>query len=895
MKEGYDENKLSVPILGSCHGVPISEIFAPVILTDTASGQEQEGGQPLDGRLSKHSITEDRRTRATQKLRSYKGIFIKENILQKKIFLLGKAGAGKSTFCKHLADVWSNDKASPQFDEAEFLKKFRYLFSVSCRFAEASESIFDMICNQLFYENDEMIKVASHVLKDTPDECLVVVDGIDEWKGSAREATGRRGDIPGLPSRKGLEDCVVLSTSRPERIHMLPVKLDKTCGVLELHGIENAEQLISSIIEKTEYANPRQSCLNFLSQIEQSNMTDLIQFPLMLINALNIWDMNGTLSNSKCLNYSNMVEGLFLRARDANRIETHQQDQEKENHPELPGCFRDTNLCKFNSGLIIRLGRLAFDLLFNDDQNLSLIFSEQQTRKFLTQNELEISLAVGILSKAQTSSRSIRRIDNFSFCHTTFQEFLGALWLSTEQSKIMNMFIQQFRSVDTVLENKVFIEFFCGLSPSAGKELWKYIADEVIEKDEEILNFRQGDLHFSEYKAGTLQHLILQCMKETRSCGGEQHRQLYYFIPHINVETYTDKMDLDLIYSSMEKYIADIKSVNIFLETSSYIIKNMKKMKSAIAFSLTRKHSFDCHRFSATEAETTFVFGSQAEPVFQFPDQLNTLQIKSVDLTACTLEFPLHLVTLAFDYIKMSHSVLEQLISYIHDSSDLHNLHLGNLYCSDHGAISCLPVLNLERFQSFVDMTLKTLPVEIVRLPSQETMPIQLRDLSIAYIKMSHSDIEQLCSCLRVSSTLEFFSLTDLRCSDHGDNNSCSDHGDRCCIPSVDLKNHHSLTDVKLKNLSVDSVLLSGQPEQHNTSGFCERPEMYIMMISVNMSSQSWKRFLDSLPHPPNAMDVELEECNIDNDTKSYIGSCLHFTVRTDDPFRICFETNQGQ
>ena len=868
MKEGYDENKLSVPILGSCHGVPISEIFAPVILMDTASGQEQEGGQSRDVRLSKYSITEDRRTRASQKLRSYKGIFTKENILKKKIFLLGKAGAGKSTFCKHLADVWSNDEVSPQFDEAEFLKKFRYLFSVSCRFAEASESIFDMICNQLFFENDEMIKVAAHVLKNIPDECLVVVDGIDEWKGSAREETGRRGDIPGLPSRKGLEDCVVLSTSRPERIHMLPVKLYKTCSVLELHGIENAGQLIYSILVKTEYANPRQSCSKFYSQINRSNMTDLIQFPLMLINALSIWDMNETLSNSMCVNYSNMLEGLFLRARDANRIEAHQQDQEQENPPELPDCFRDTNLCKCNSGLIIRLGQLAFDLLFNGDQNLSLIFSGQQIRKYLTANDLKISLAVGILSKAQTSSRSRRRVDNFSFCHKTFQECLGALWLSREESKIMSMFTQQLRSVDTVLENKVFIELFCGLSPSAGEKLWKYIADEVIEKDENFFYFRWNDLLVSRFKAPALQRLVLQCMKEARSSCGEQHRQLYYFFPGIYIDINTNEMDLNLIYSSMEKYMADIKSVFMFDKISSYIIKNMKKMKSAIAVVLRGVHD-DC-------------------PVLQFPDQLKNLQIKSVDLTACTLEFPLHLVTLAFVDLDMSHSVLSKLISYIKVSSDLHNLCLEGLHCSDHGDISCVPTLYLQRLQSYVELTLDTLPVEIVRLPSQETMPIQLRDLHIASIKMSHSDIEQLCSCLRVSSKLEFFWLTELRCSDHGDNN--------CCFPSLDLQNHHSLKDVELWTLSVDSVLLPGQLKQHNTSDFYGRLSMSIMMVSVNMSSQSWKRFLDSLlPHQSNKLAVSLWGCNIDNDTKSYIRSCPYFTVTVDDHSVFNFNTKQGQ
>ncbi|MEW8548776.1 MAG: NACHT domain-containing protein, partial [Candidatus Thiodiazotropha sp.] len=214
--------------MSSCYGVPISDIFTPVILSqdNKYAAEEQEGRNTGDARSHKVSVTEDMRTickkqrvRESAKISSYKEVFFKANVLQKKIFLLGMAGAGKTAFCTHLSDVWSKNKMSPQFDDAAGLNQFRYLFRVSCRFAEASESIFDMISNQLFCENDETLKVASHVLKIAPDECLVIVDGIDEWKGGAREETGRRDDIPGLPSRKGLEDCVVLSTSRPERIH----------------------------------------------------------------------------------------------------------------------------------------------------------------------------------------------------------------------------------------------------------------------------------------------------------------------------------------------------------------------------------------------------------------------------------------------------------------------------------------------------------------------------------------------------------------------------------------------------------------------------------------------------------------------------------------------------
>ena len=764
MIDGYNDTKLDVPVLMTCHGLPVSEIFVPVILsrdTDSSDSEQRTGGE---------------------KLSSYKELFFEKDALQRKIFLLGKAGAGKSTFCTHVIDIWCSDKVSPQFDDSEVLKQqFRFLFSVSCRFAEASESIFDMICNQLFSENDEMIKVARQVLKNTPNECLVMVDGIDEWRGSASMATGRRGDIPGLPSRRGLENCVVLSTSRPERIHMLPTKLDKTCHVLELQGIQNTEALIRCILEEVESSDPVQSCSEFLSQVRQNNMTGLIQFPLMLINALNIWDRNGALSISMSVNYSNMVEGLFLRAKEAGRIEEHEQGRKKENSAELHDCFRDTDMCKQNAGLIIGLGKLAFDLKFRDNQNSSLIFSRQQSSNYLTELELETSLAIGILSKAQTFSKSSRKIESFSFCHKTFQEFLGALWLFRVQSEFMDIFLQQFKTIDNLYDNGVFLQFLCGLSPSSGDTFWRYIVEEVIEKDTKINECRLEDLN-CEYKVQKVQDLVLKCIKEARNSDLEQHRQLYYFMPDIYISDDTDKGDITLINSLVDKYVTDIKSVTVGGTIPSNIFKFMKQMHSAVRIRI-KGH-----------------FPSEL-PLVQFPHQLKKLAIQCATITS-RIELPIHLTSLTVHFTKFAHNSGKELFSYLRSSSALQDLELEYLYCSDHGFGCCLPALDLQRHNSLEKVKLRNISVESVLLPGQGTLPLPLTRLIVSGSKLSHGSWKELFSLLRVSSTLEYLMLGWLYCSDHGDS---------CCLPALDLQRHNSLKIMELIQLSVESMLLPGQ------------------------------------------------------------------------------------
>ena len=786
MEHGYTGIKLEVPFLLSCHEIPVSEIFAPVILKkDTESPASNQG----TGKSEKQ-------------LRSYKEIFFIEDVLQKNIILLGKAGAGKTTFCKHLTDIWCSGKVSPQFMDAAEFQKFRYLFSVSCRFAEPSESIFTMICNQLFRINDEMIEVARQVLKNTPEECLVVLDGIDEWKGSASKSTGRRGDILGHPSREGLEDCVVLSTSRPERIHMLPTKLDKHFSVLELQGIDRYEKLIRCILEKAEYPDPEKSCSEFLSQIRDSKMTDLLQFPLMLINALNIWDMNKTLSSSMCINYSKMVEGFFSRAKSANRIEEHEQERRNETCLELPDCFRHTDMSKQNARLIIKLGKLAYDLLFNDEQDSSLIFSGENIQGYLTKDELSTSLATGILSKAQMTSRSIRKIESYSFCHKTFQEFLGALWLSMEQSNLMIKFTKQFKSIYDLFANRVFILFMCGLSPGAGERFWRCIADEVIAKDKDIANYRLGhfsqddcfnyNLYFSVIDnnycplVDETQDLVLECIKEARCSSSEHNQQLFYVLPDIFINSSTSKQSIRLCYGLMKKFLNEIKSIKLQGLNDFRILK-----PKLLTMGVTEKS-----------------------------------QLKK--------ESPLQLTNLFVHTTKLPHSVIEQFGSSLRDFPTLKNLVLDRLYCSDHREGCYLPLLDLQRHYSLetVKVILENLSVESVLLPGRGTLLSQLTKLTVECIKISHSGIEQLCSCLRDSSTLQDLVLAGL---------SCSGHGTSCCFPVLDLQSHHCLEKVRLAYLSVESVLLPGRGDRH--------PQLKELIVyDITISHSGMKQLCSCLP-----------------------------------------------
>ena len=261
----------------------VPEIFTPVVL-----------------------IGDNRKT-----LVSYKELFYQYDVIQKKIVLLGKAGAGKTTLCKHLTDVWSNQSSKRQFDDVHVLHQYQFLFYVSFRFAEKSESVLDMIKNQLF-DDEDMKKIAVHVLQHNPDCCLILMDGYDEWNRSALAKTGRRGDITGFSSMIGVQNCVFMVTSRPWKFFSIPKDEQEKFSRMELDGIKDQKELVQNILQKLEVPDTTKSCTDFLEQIEKNDMSKLMKSPLMLIFAIDIWESERSLPKSICVNFIKMYRPIFL-------------------------------------------------------------------------------------------------------------------------------------------------------------------------------------------------------------------------------------------------------------------------------------------------------------------------------------------------------------------------------------------------------------------------------------------------------------------------------------------------------------------------------------------------------------------------------------------------------
>ena len=497
-------------------------------------------------------------------------MFYDDEILQKRVVLLGEAGCGKSTFSKHLTNVWFEIATHPQFSDVDSIKHFQYIFYVSFRFAEENDTIFDMITKQLF-DDEKMKKVSQYVLKHLSENCLIVLDGVDEWKASPSYETGRRGDLIGLPGLEGVEDCVILITSRPWRYYSMHSKTRNIFRCLKIDGIKNVNVLAEKILRQLEVQEPEESVNEFLRQVKNRNMSELMKIPLILILTLGVWVDDKSLHRSLCINYANMTQSFIRRSKglsgwpskllQLNLNLKYLETEWAQRSNELPPRLSQYETIQRYAGLLLSIGHLAFDLLLGKEEP-TLIFSKATLKKYLlavddNDERIYVCLAFGIISKTETVTRGLKKLESYAICHKTFQEFFAALWLISMIRTEKTTLYQCFKVFRNLHEYSVVIQFLCGFDPAIGKEFWIHAANETKGETEA-------------WKRIALQELACRCMSEHYFDPRDKTSvQVYFCIPHIIIDDVSSDESIMLLCQVMEKYHCNVKSVKVAYQFST--------------------------------------------------------------------------------------------------------------------------------------------------------------------------------------------------------------------------------------------------------------------------------------------------------------------------------------
>ena len=765
-------------------GLAVTDIFTPVVLVRDSEDKKET-------------------------LVSYNDLFYKEGVPQKKTILLGEPGAGKTTFLKHLTDVWCNPTSKRQFDDVDVFQEYPFLFHISCRFAGKNETILDMIKHQLF-DDEEMKDIACNVLKHFSNDCLILIDGFDELQRSALAETGKRGDITGLPSLIGVQNCVLIITSRPWKFFSIPKDEQEKFSRMELDGIKNVKELVEILFRKHQVPDPAKTSSDFLAEINERKMNKLIKYPLMLIFAIDVWVQNMSLPKSVCLCYINMIELSLERSQtkcekanmdNTNIVENLLNSSKSEES--LPHVFSNFKCVQRHAGLFLSLGHLASDFLLGLKEQM-LVFQKDDCEKYKISKDdgsLKLCLDLGILTKLESTVRGIKQKETFQFCHKTFQEFFAALWLSrkytVEDSQEKLNLHACMETDEDLLNYSVLLNFLCGFNPEAGTRFWTYITQTNILSSLSMYY----DINLSIIRSiQSIQNLVLNTVKEAHECCDHQGEHVYYCIPHVWIDNDTSDEDVSLLFK-------------MIIQNNSAYLKFLYMMKNICLLS-SQYYSLLCFIASATNLTHLSLASiscqthgsSDSLPVLDIHKhhKLRELRLGKIPLSCLLLpnQEETQFRTLYLEKLSMSHDNLVQLCKSLSFWVGLTILHLNDLSCSDHGGSCPLPVLDLHKHHKLWYLRLNKIPLSCLPLPSQEET--QFSRLNLNKLSMSHDNLVQLCKSLSFWVGLKVLYLIDL---------SCSDHDGRCPLPVLGLQRHHKLQVLKLDNTSISGLLLPGQEE----------------------------------------------------------------------------------
>ena len=85
---------------------------------------------------------------------------------------------------------------------------------------------------------------------------------------------------------------------------------------------------------------------------------------------------------------------------------------------QTPVCIKNNMYCKVYMELLSKLATLAYNTLFTDHKESSLVFDRRIAKKYLTDKE------IGMLIQEKVIGKMSIRQSHISFIHKTFQEYL---------------------------------------------------------------------------------------------------------------------------------------------------------------------------------------------------------------------------------------------------------------------------------------------------------------------------------------------------------------------------------------------------------------------------------------------------------------------------------------
>ncbi|XP_053386839.1 uncharacterized protein LOC123563372 isoform X3 [Mercenaria mercenaria] len=746
-------------------------------------------------------------------------IFYKDGQLMKLIYIIGEAGSGKSAFCKKMIHKWclSNFEQSEVcsnsqrkcfatdvvMSDEEIMKSYEFLFYISLRHNTDTGDIRTMLNNH--YE-DPALDV---ILERESRNCLILIDGLDEWKPPAEEKLSQFQTI-GLPKRDLSKQYTTITTSRPWKVDILKIKESEIDNKIRLCGIE-----YKSVIKMTTYIvsylnkifKKKKSANRFLAKYVLSNeqnktpLNDIMKSPVMLQQLVCLWFDDKLHQSSRRNIYTSMLE-LSLewsvqRKPDDRIFEMFREKSMDLEEISLPLTFDEDSICEEYKYILLIAGKVAYHTLFSEQKESSLTFGQATLRKYGANKDfIQCCLEMGIFTEEQnvTFSLSKRRNTQLSFTHKSIQEVLAAIYIvmqcesveSDAMSQTVSEYLRNVKTAEDILEQSDVIELVCGFNPSLTADVSKYMYDIVI-RDERFIEFRETLKQWPDCNIIVqIQELVFGCIKEFQSSKCCEGYDLYLADAIIR-----DKSDIPLLKNIKKENILSITIAGEIWGLSRSSI-HLSDCDVRILCSTISQCSSSLYRFSKLDSIT-------ADPAEELP-------VYST-LVSCKYN---HLQALELKDIRWKHDKMFGLSSFLEQNTNLQVLSLRDMHCE---ADQCtVHEANLSKHVKLRSMDISDADIRLTGLNSENLTRFVLIGMD------KYGSIDHLLSGAKV---LEYINLS-----------SWTFHSDSKTFIS-DMQ--------KLK---------------------------YIEMSEVQMSETTWLMFTDSLKTFPSLQKLTLRAVNIPDRVK---------------------------
>ena len=388
----------------------------------------------------------------------------------------GPPGVGKSVaFCRKLPYEWSCKRA---------LKRFRLIIIIPLRkqhLAQTKDPA-ELLLSQVDYlrSDPKDRQRIYHEIEKQQAEVLIVLDGLDEVRTRNESAA-----FMSLLRRDILPLATVIATSRPCQLASRVSCWVDQC--LEVVGFsdDDVKTFVYKILDDSDH-DKAVSLLRIYD--EEPSINDLMRVPLLALVLTFLYSegkkIDSFVSGLYRTLYQNWLgyQGYRATVKNLHRsVDLSELKAELQCPPRGVSGFESVE-DKHLQGLMFRLGKLAFDRLVADNEQL--VFGANLIEEYTVEAAIDFGF---LLHCEATSVESGQTKENVQFPHLTFQEFIACAYVASLKGKPQCDLIQECVHKLGHDENmKMFWLFLAGLSP-------RQAVDDIVQKlTENFLSLRLG-------------------------------------------------------------------------------------------------------------------------------------------------------------------------------------------------------------------------------------------------------------------------------------------------------------------------------------------------------------------------------------------------------------------